>query len=207
MISRSALLGAAALALTAGSASAKGWYIGLEAGANWVADNEVDVKTSPGGFTSQTTARFDNGWAIIATVGYSLQNWRVETELAWRSNDKDRFTILPISTGDLDELTGMFNLTYAIPIAENLNVSLGGGAGFDYANLDISLVDDSDLNFAYQGIVSLDYALSPTMELTLAYRYLRVSESRFEEDTGIFLDFDDLQKHALTIGVRYTFAP
>jgi opacity protein-like surface antigen len=205
MLSRTALLAATAVALC-GSAQARGWYVGLEAGANWVTDSNVRFYTAPGATPLDLTGRFDGGWAVIATVGYGMQNWRIEGELAWRTNDKDRFTALPISTGDLDGLTAMYNMTYAFPLSPGLNLALGGGAGLDYASLDIVNIDDSDLNFAYQGIVTLDYTLSPTTELTVGYRYLHVLDPEFEDGT-VRYKFDDFSKHALTIGMRYTFAP
>jgi opacity protein-like surface antigen len=203
MRTKSLLLGATAMLIAAAPASAKGWYIGLEAGANILADSEVNIATT-GGFTSNTTGHFDTGWALIATLGYSLQNWRVEGELALRSNDKDRFTILPVSTGDLYDVSGMFNMVYGIPFDEKLKFSFGGGAGFSYSNLDNDLVGDDDINFAYQAIATLDYELSPTIELTLAYRYLRVPDPEFERN-AIALDFDAFETHALTVGVRYTY--
>lgn len=203
-MTRTALLAATAAIALCGSAHARGWYAGLEAGANWTDDS--DVRVTLGAATTQATGRFDNGWTIVATVGYAMQNWRIEGEVSWRSNDKDRFTLLPASTGELDGITAMYNMTYALPLAQDLNLSLGGGAGLDYAILDIAYIDDTDLNFAYQGIVTLDYALSPDTELTLGYRYLTVLDPEFEDPNAHFR-FDDFSKHALTIGVRYTFAP
>lgn len=207
------LLGAVcALALT-GTAQAKGWYIGLEAGASSIADTDADFRSTSGGLTTfayDPVGRFDDGWAVIATMGYALHGWRIEGELAWRSNDKDQFTTpaLP-STGSLDELTAMYNMTYELPLGDGLGVSLGGGAGLDYAMLDIAGLDDADLNIAIQGIAGINYAISESTELTLAYRYLHVLDPEFEErsDPGFVIRFDNFTKHALTLGVRYTYAP
>jgi opacity protein-like surface antigen len=89
-----------------------------------------------------------------------------------------------------------------------LGLAIGGGGGLDYAMIDIPDVSDSDLNFAFQGIVQLNYALSEETELTLGYRYLHVLDPEFEDDPTLAeVTFDDISKHALTIGVRYTFAP
>jgi opacity protein-like surface antigen len=208
---KQSLLCAAALALN-GAAEAKGWYVGLEAGASIVQDTDAIFQSTLAGvptFTYTPIGRFDTGWAIVATLGYALQGWRVEGEVAWRSNDKDQFTAPLPSTGDLDELTAMFNLTYEIPLAERFGLTVGGGAGVDYAMLEIAGLDDSDINFAYQGIAALNYGISDSTEVTLAYRYLHVLDPEFDERTnpGIIVRFDDFSKHALTLGVRYTFAP
>ena len=206
MALRPALLAAAATAALSGNAEARGWYAGLEAGANWTQDAGVRLYTTPAATPFDLTGRFDTGWTLIATVGYAMQNWRVEAELAWRSNDKDQFTALPVSTGDLDGLSAMYNMTYAFALGSGVNLSLGGGGGLAYETLDIVNVEDGDLCLAAQGIVTLDYALSPSTELTVGYRYLWVLDPDFE-DNGTYYSFDDLSKHALTLGVRYTFAP
>lgn len=210
---RTTLMGAAcALALT-GDAQARGWYVSLDVGASSVADTDVFwYETTAGvlGFTTAVEGEFDTGWALIAALGYSLDNWRVEWELGWRTNDKDRFDVPLISTGDLSELTGMFNMAYHFPIGDALSFSLGGGAGFDYAMLDIVNADDGCFNFAYQGLVALTYAVAPDVELSLGYRYLHVLDPEFKDSNGpvaVYYKFDDLSKHAFTLGVRYTFAP
>lgn len=200
------LLGATAALALAGNAQARGWYVGLEAGVGSIADTEAFYRQLP--FTTRTEGKFDTGWALIATVGYAMQNWRIEGELAWRSNDKDQFIVGGPSTGSLDELTAMYNMTYQLPLAPSLGLAIGGGGGLDYAMIDIPDVSDSDLNFAVQGIVQLNYALSDETELTLGYRYLHVLDPEFEDDPTLAqVTFDDFSKHALTIGVRYTFAP
>ncbi|MBL8782459.1 MAG: porin family protein [Alphaproteobacteria bacterium] len=213
MPTKVSLLGAVCALALAGTAQAKGWYIGLEAGASSIADTGADFRSTSAGLTTfvyDPVARFDDGWAVIATMGYALHGWRIEGELAWRSNDKDQFTTpaLP-STGSLDALTAMYNMTYEFPLADGLGVSVGGGAGLDYAMLDIAGLDDSDLNIAYQGIAGINYAIGANTELTLAYRYLNVMDPEFEErsNPGIVIRFDDFAKHTLTLGLRYTYAP
>lgn len=207
MSQRLTLLAAASAVALTGAAHAKGWYVGLEAGLSSVADTEAIYDS---GTPFLTEGNFDNGWAVMASVGYAMQNWRIEFEAAWRSNDKDQFAVPLVSTGDLDELTVMYNMTYAFPLGQGLDFAVGGGAGVDYAMLDIVNLDDGDLNFAYQGIVQLNYALSPSTELTLGYRYLHVLDPEFEETSAappVNIRFEDFDKHAITFGVRYTFAP
>ena len=206
------LCAATALAL-AGQAEARGWYVNLEAGANWISDVDVhwsEVSAGVVNFSTVSEGRFDTGWAVLGAIGYDLQNWRVEYEVGWRSNDKDRFDLLPVSTGDLDELTFMFNMAYSFPLGEAFSFSIGGGAGGDYAMLDIVNADDSSLNFAYQGMVGFNYRVAPDVELTLNYRYLHVLDPEFKDTDGVttvHYNFDDISKHAVTFGVRYTFAP
>jgi len=199
------LLGAACALAFTGTAHAKGWYASLEAGAVSVDDSDAIFRFTSG-FSYTPVGRFDTGWALIAAVGYSLQGWHIEAEVGWRSNDKDQFTAPLPSTGDLDELTVMYNMTYDLSLGKDLTLSLGGGAGIDYAMLDIAGIDDGDVNFAYQGIAALSYAIAPNTELTIGYRYLHVLDPEFEGTTAT-VKFDDFDKHTLTAGVRFTFAP
>jgi opacity protein-like surface antigen len=208
-MTRTLLLGAAALAL-AGGAQARGWYVGLEAGVSSIADTPAVYSENPPPFLTITEGTFDTGWTLLATVGYAMQSWRIEGELAWRSNDKDQFLLGGPSTGSLDELSAMYNMTYELPLAQGLGIAIGAGAGLDYAILDIPGIDDTDLNIAVQGIVQVNYALSPTTELTLGYRYMHVLDPEFEDTTAgvtAVATFDDISKHALTLGMRYTYAP
>ena len=209
---RTLLLGAAAT-LVSGAAEAKGWYVSLDAGANWIADRHVDYRETVAGatvFAYSPIGRFDTGFVVDAAVGYSLQNWHIEAEVGWHSNDKNRFTAIPVSTGGLDELTFMYNMTYEFPLAQNLSLSVGGGGGIEYAMLHIVNVDDTDWNLAYQGIAELNYAIASNTELTLGYRYMHVFDPSFEEHTaspGVIMNFDDFHEQALMLGMRYTFAP
>src|SRR6185436_6284000 len=91
---KSLLLGTALTAAFAVSADAaasnRGWYVGVEAGANWLQDTDDLVTVFGANFTS-VNIDYDTGWAAIATVGYAFweSNWRVELEGAYRSNDID----------------------------------------------------------------------------------------------------------------------
>ncbi|MFN9541867.1 MAG: OmpA family protein [Alphaproteobacteria bacterium] len=82
------------------NAHQQGWYVGLEAGANWIGDNDFSV--SNGGYANgigevkltslpainSGSLDFDTGWAGFATFGYGFENnWRIEVEAGYRSND------------------------------------------------------------------------------------------------------------------------
>lgn len=224
------LLGAVA-ALSVGAASQSnarhnGWYVGLEAGANWVDDTDVFVSntffptvvtfSSPSLNSNQLD--FDTGWAGLGTVGYAFGNgWRIEGELGYRTNDFDTFfsgkncefdeRCIPRTTrasGDLDEYTAMINVLYDIPITEKLDFTIGVGAGVDYAQLDIpGFADDSDTNFAFQAIAGVSYEITKRLDLMLTYRYLHVNEPEFADRAGRPVGLDDLEKHTLTVGLRY----
>jgi len=216
MFTRSLLLGAAAslaLGATANATTINGWYVGIEGGANWVDDwDHVQVST-PGLTTSSAMAGFDTGWAVLATVGYGYNNWRLEFEGGYRKNDIDTYTldgaVVPGATGDLTEASLMVNILYDIPLTEKASFSLGAGAGADFAELSLAPppLNDDHWSFAYQGIAGLNYALGQQTTLFVNYRYFRATDPQFDfrPANTIYFEGDDFTKHTATIGLRYAF--
>jgi len=213
MKTRTLFLGAVAsiaLASTANAGHFKGWYIGAEAGANWIEDADadvvVDLGTEIGPISGATEFEFDAGWAVFATMGYAFDsNWRVEGELGYRSNETTS------GTAEVNEWSVMLNALYDLELSPSMTLSLGAGAGYDHAELNLpGGFEDSDGNFAYQGIAGLNYGLSKRLDLTLTYRYLIVTDPEFDlsvPPVSIGFDIDSVRKHSLTVGLRYDLAP
>jgi outer membrane protein OmpA-like peptidoglycan-associated protein len=189
----------------------QGWYIGIEAGANWIGDTDFAYDGSDyaydnnwSGFDSDYTSpslEFDTGWAALGTFGYGFEkNWRVELEIGYRKNDVEAYQsgvydklyysesttyINEVRTAELEEWTFMFNVIYDVPLAERLDLNIGVGAGADLANFkDSTGFEEDDWNFAYQAIVGLTYQLSDRLDLTLNYRYLNVDSPSFSKTSG-----------------------
>ncbi|MEQ1864126.1 MAG: outer membrane beta-barrel protein [Micropepsaceae bacterium] len=217
-----ALLGTVAtlsmIAARESQARHEGWYIGLEAGANWIDDTEFafdggplleSIILAPSNFADHIN--FDTGWAALGTVGYAFDsNWRIEGEFGFRQNDGDIFFNgkNPFSTsGELTEYSVMVNVLYDVPLAEKLNFSIGVGLGADFTQFDDGAgFDEDDVSFAYQGIAGLSYELTNRLDLTLTYRYLHVNEPDYSGSVGRFEQayaLEDLEKHTVTIGLRY----
>ncbi len=95
--------GVSIAAASQSSAHHQGWYVGLDAGVNWIDDTSVifqrqsfsdvmieseSLRSSYWGGNSSGKLDYDTGWAGFATVGYGFEkNWRVELELGYRNND------------------------------------------------------------------------------------------------------------------------
>jgi OOP family OmpA-OmpF porin len=224
------LLGTVAALALCGPAQAgqlKGWYIGIEGGANWVNDtNHTMVGTGLPSTTSHfhfINFDYDAGWAFLATVGYGYdENWRVELEAGWRKNNADRVeiegttfsstTTVTEPGGELKEFSLMANVLYELPLAEKLSLSLGAGAGLDHADFeDKRWGSDESWNFAYQGIVGLNYQVGEASQLFVRYRYFVVPDPEFSfiapDDHYCCQNFDNIQKHTATIGFRFFFLP
>ena len=221
---RTLLLGACAslaLSTAANATTINGWYVSLEGGANWVEDwDHTQFTTVAGALVDQDPASssFDTGWAVLASVGYGWNNWRGELEFGYRHNDQDAATSYDpgpfqfTNSGELREVTLMANVLYDIPVTDKMTVSLGAGAGADYAELDYApniagFQDDDHWSFAYQGIAGISYAVGSQTSLFLNYRYLRVTDPEFDFRPSVnqYLEGDDFVKHTATIGLRYHF--
>lgn len=213
MKTKAMILGAvAALALTAqANAMPDGWYLSLEGGGNWVQDWDFDSVTNVG--TSAGSIAFDNGWAVLASVGYGRGNWAVEFETGFRRNDSDEVTVDGVvdfyDDARLNETTFMANVRYNYPLGQKLTLGVGAGLGADFAELRVrdgaTVTEDEDWNFAYQGIVSLGYAVGRRSELFASYRYFRTASADFDLTPSLDAVFDgeEFQKHTATVGFRY----
>jgi outer membrane protein OmpA-like peptidoglycan-associated protein len=223
MKTKTILLGSAAIALTAVAAAAPaeaahfhGWYVALEGGADWVQDwNFKSATTTPTSHTHFDKTNFNTGWAVLASIGYAFSDWRVELEGGYRDNKIDSIFTRDIITntfdfgGSLREYSIMANVHYDIPITSNLMFSIGAGAGGDHVDVNFKAFPGSNISdwrFAYQGIAGLSYALGSRTDLFLNYRYMHVDAPDMNigpVNGHVFDSTDDLQKHTVTIGLRY----
>lgn len=212
------LLGTVAVFALAGSTQASsfhGWYAGLEGGGNWLQKPTVIeefvwfvASTYPLGVT------FDNGWALIGTVGYDWGDWRIEGEGGFRQAGINPLPGCPACWIDpsLEEVSVMANAIYDIALTSKLTLSAGAGIGIDHAHFETGggFFTDDAWNFAYQGIAGASYTISSGIELTVDYRYFRVSEPEFSDvDTfrAVWNRYDDLEEHTVTIGLRFALNP
>lgn len=214
MKSRSLLLSAAAFAslvsgfgATAHAGAIAGWYISIEGGGNWIDDVDA-ITTFDDNQPVTDTFSFDTGWAALASVGYGFDGFRLELEGGYRSNETQD------SGATLNEWSVMANALYDIQISNRIRLSLGAGAGGDFATLDIpqSAFETDQWNFAYQGLAGVSYAINRRLDLFVNYRYLRVHEPDFsdfatdgETDALLAFQLDDIGKHTATMGLRYAF--
>mgnify|MGYP003394809966 CR=1 FL=1 len=210
---RSILLGTAFAVACSGTfggaaqaAQLNGWYLGIEAGANWIEDWSTDVI-----FVGPAEFGFESGWVALGTAGYKWQNnFRVEFEAGYRQNDIDSLLDVddppadPVSDSDLWEASAMVNVLYDLPVTNDLSLSLGAGGGADFANFSLGTLDMDQWNFAYQGIAGANYSLGRRTAVFLNYRYLRVVSPEFDfAAVPITANGDDFVKHAVTFGLRY----
>lgn len=206
------VLSAALVALVAGSAQAQtdGWYVGIMGGGNFLQDADV----SGGGVNA--TVDFDAGYAGLIHFGYGWGKYRLEAEVARRYNGADSIsgsnTTVGVGgvSGNVTAWSGMINGLYDIPVG-NFPIIPYVGAGIGAARIDVDkvsrnsgFVNDSDTQFAYQGIAGLGWIFDPNWRANLDYRYFATLDPSFTTGSGASVD-GEYRSHSVMLGITYRF--
>jgi len=135
---------------------------------------DSDIKG--GGFA--TKGIFDDGFVVNGAVGYQWGNIRGEGEIGYRRNDLDRFNNLGKGNGDANAVHFMANGYWDFIPAGKIDPYVGVGIGVarvDYSDLSdaagATVLDQTDTQFAYQGIVGVRYLMAPQWDVGVEYRY------------------------------------
>lgn len=194
--------------ITSAPNATSGWFLGVKGSALWVEDIGYTVDTQFGsvqidgdfdigwGATVPFGYRFDNGFSLGASVGYYTADLnRVQVRLDGNSLGKLSLdadpAVVPI----------LVNTAYSFSLTEALTLTLGAGIGVAWHEFDLDRIqslrydasfDGWDLSF--QGFGGFGYALSPTTDLTLGYRYIHTET-----------DENAIQGHNLEAGVVIRF--
>lgn len=172
------LLAAGLLAALPAVADAQ-WYVGADAGTNYMQDPDVANTDS------------DWGWIGVGQVGYSFGAPKVEFEVGYRAND------------NIDSWSTMANVLYDFMPNGQWHPFVGAGLGWAWLDGDFSGANakGSDNAFAYQGILGLGYDLSKDVALKAQYRYFATADA----DVGFTNDTADYRNHAVMVGFTYKF--
>src|SRR3954454_13581225 len=177
------------------------WYAGVEGGLMVVEDTELDVHEASGTIPIGVLVNHKVGFDVDALAGYDLGVVRLEAELAYKHASLDDAKVDPALSGSP---TGLFFDTSGhvnvLTIMANALLDFGdenGWAGYVGPGVGLAKVhysadidipgggfSGSDGSFAWQGIAGVRYAISPTMDLGLKYRFLNVSNLVFKEDAA-----------------------
>lgn len=177
------LITAAVLLLGAQGASAQGFYVGLQGGANITHDTDI----------AGIDLEFDGGGVFGVMGGYRInQNFRVDVEITYRENDLSDFV------GDVNSLAFMINGYYDFRTGTNWVPYIGGGVGYANVELDSGVAEDDDV-FAYQAGLGIAYEMSPNFAVSLDYRFFGTEEPEF-----LGAKYDYLNS-SIMAGLRYTF--
>ena len=175
------LIAAAALMIGAPAVANAQWYIGADAGANYLEDPGVRGSDS------------DWGWVGLGQVGYSFGGPKVEFEVGYRGND------------DISSWSTMVNGIYEFMPNSSWHPFLGAGIGWAWLDGDFSGAGakNSDNQFAYQGIAGVAYDLNTNWALKAQYRYFATLDTDLGPGNAHNADYDN---HSILVGFTYKFA-
>lgn len=195
-----------------------GLYIGGGAGYNILQDSDLSFSTNVG--PADGKAEFDGGWAALGSIGWGFGNGlRAEIEGNYRRNNVDKARI---GTGQLTDVGGraqtygvMANVLFDIDLGLGwMYPYIGAGAGYAWTKWDVnsngSIIDDTDGQFAYQGIVGAAFPIDavPGLSVTAEYRYFATLDPEFDlEQTSGFTGSveGENRNHTFLLGLRYAF--
>ena len=112
--------------------------------------------------------------------------------------------------GDVSNLFVMANVFYDFNTGGSLKPYIGAGIGVGFADVDFSpsgvaIIQDNATEFAYQGVAGVAYEVSPSIDLTVAYRYRATTDVSVEAD--LFSADFDIENRASIVeaGLRFNF--
>jgi OmpA-OmpF porin, OOP family len=193
--------------LVAGS----GWYV---SGSTGLAI--LEQSTSHGGGSHFDTTADNPGFDVNGALGKELGNgFRAEAEISYRQIGLDHITSYgpPGSggaSGDTSALSLMGNGYYDFdtggPIKPYVGVGIGG-ARVSMSNVAVhgnALVNDDDVDFAYQAMAGVGYQVTPQGTLFVGYRYFAVDDPTFNTSVGSRVG-SDFASHNIEVGYRIGF--
>ncbi len=203
------LMAAAVIALTVGTANAagldEGWYVG--GGFGW--NHAEDADFTSAGVTNQ--ADYNEGIAANLAVGYAWAGGlRSELEGSYRTNGVDSLSGAGAagSGGDFRSYNAMANLYYDFKNDSRWVPYIGAGVGASWQHADDiatafgTSIDEKDVQFAYQGMVGVDYWVNQRSAWGLRYNYFASTDGDFETATGADVD-GEYRNHAVMVTYRY----
>jgi outer membrane protein OmpA-like peptidoglycan-associated protein len=179
-----------------------GLYGTIGGGYNILRDADID------GSGIDTKAEFDGGWVFLGALGWGWGNGlRTELEFSGRRNEVDGATG-KATTGDVDSQAIMFNVLYDFALGDFVPY-IGGGIGAARIHYDGiapvgGIVNDHDWQFAYQGIIGVQYFFTPSFAVFADARYTASLDPEFKTSGGAKVD-GEWENYSFTAGIRFNF--
>jgi len=204
---------AIAFSLLTGAAYAQDYYVSLGVGP--IIPFDADARLS-GRLTQSSSLQFNAAGFIAGFVGYQVTDRiAVEGEFGWSLYDPRRFANIPLN-GDFDTLLGVVHGIYR-PFGSlgRWTPYVGAGIGAAVLNWSVSAqpqattqfdVRGSSVNLALDGVLGLDYAITPHFSMGGRYRYLWLNtDGGTLTGSGVTLTHGNAQAHTLMATGSYRF--
>lgn len=194
------------------AAHAEGTYVNLIGGLGWLGDTDIALD---GG--QEARGKFDAGFAGGASVGYAWENWRLEGELLYQTNDTDRASGpgLPegADAGDFSSLAVGANAIYEFDLIGSPQARTYVGAGVVWlqeVDLDFD-APDGELSYSaddwgYQIFAGARYRFGEHWQVTAELRYLDAGSVSLDgEGAAPGRIKADYQRTSVLVGLGYRF--
>ena len=145
------------------------------------------------------------GYDIGIFGGYDFGGFRIEGEIDWKHanldnldidsdfidaiNDIDDDPFFDDEDLDLDEAVGAlsFMINGLVDFGDDDGLSFQAGVGAGWAK--VKMIDEKDGAFAWQAILGMNYAISPSIDLGLRYKYFSTGSLDFGDEDVAFASF------------------
>lgn len=189
-----------------------GWYGEVFGGLGSLSDGGFD--TVSGGTIIQGDASYEDGFLSGFAVGYDIdENWSLELDYTYRSNDIDRATTAGGGTigtgGDYASVAILANAIYRFRPGARLRPYVGVGLGIlqeidaDFEDQNIEASERGTL--AYQFLLGASYDYSGPWSVFAEARYMATEGPELEFTGGSDVYEADYDHLGLLLGARYRF--
>lgn len=190
------------LALPAVCLGANGWYGSVNAGVAMATDSDLTVNG-----VLDVELAYDAGYTVGGALGYMMENYRIEGEIAYQANDVESGNGIPVPPGYSMEASVLTFLVNGY-----LDIDTGGPftpfvtAGLGAAKIEFDMTgepSEDDTVFAYQLGAGIGFAVSESVTLDLRYRYLGLADMEFTDGSDKIEV--EAASHNITLGLRVAF--
>ncbi len=185
------------------------WYLGLHGDVSFIDDPDLS-----GAATGEVD--LDTGYAFGVALGYRppkdslfFDNSRFEVQYAYRAADFESLGATAL-TGEVEHDEFFLNIYHDLGDSEpgTFTPYIGAGVGFISAKYeDAGLnVNDTDLVFAYQGMLGVFYSPEnlPQTDWGFGYRYIGSMDPEFTTNAGANVE-GEFQAHNITANAMFRF--
>jgi len=172
------------IAAQAQSLQPGGFYIGAEGGINWLLNTSSTANVTAGGLAGSGTVNVNTnlGWTAGGMIGYDFIGPRVELESRFIQNTVN--LTVPGAAGSLggnvNQVPIMANILYDFMPGNTWTPYIGAGAGVAFTSLSGGgFSSNSNVQFAYQGIVGVGWNIDQQFRLNLEGRYFGTTSPNY----------------------------
>ena len=140
-----------------------------------------------------------------------MPDWK---PVSYRQNHIDDIDFLGANRGALGKaksVSFLLNGYYEYQNPTFVKPFIMGGFGFAFGQIEdlksigrVTIIDDDDVQFAYQGGAGLSFDIDPSFALDVGYKFFTTTDFKFEDEIGHDADFS-YQSHTGYLGLRYKF--